>query len=140
MGKITPIILMIVFFLLGEAKGDTLYLKNGRRMEGRIKKETLESVELDLDIGTVTFARDQIERIDKSRRINAAPGRQEFMEEKREDRISYDEYIGKEELDKNPEIKEVLKRHILAKEIIEEARKDSFLKGIIDDINIYIKN
>jgi clan AA aspartic protease (TIGR02281 family) len=63
------IILLILFFLVGfipESAADTVYLKNGRSIEGLIAKETEEKVELDVGFGTVTFRMGEIEKIDRS--------------------------------------------------------------------------
>lgn len=48
------------------AFADTLYLKNGRSIEGLIKNETAEHIELDIGFGIVGFRKDEIERIYKS--------------------------------------------------------------------------
>jgi len=47
---------------------DTVYLKNGRQLKGIIRKETKDSVTLEVNIdnnmvGTVKLSRDNIERI-----------------------------------------------------------------------------
>lgn len=55
-----------LFFFTAIAFADTLYLKNGRSIEGLIKNETDESIDLDVGFGTVNFRRDFIERIEKS--------------------------------------------------------------------------
>lgn len=62
-------VIFLIFFLFSfilEAGADTLYLKNGRSIEGLIKKETEEKVELDVGFGTITFRKMEIDRIGKS--------------------------------------------------------------------------
>lgn len=46
------------------AQADTLHLKNGNSLTGIIKSEDSERVELEIDIGTVKFRRNEIESID----------------------------------------------------------------------------
>lgn len=58
-----------LFFLLNiisEALADTVRLKSGYQMEGIIKRETDEYVELEINLGTVKFYREQIERVERS--------------------------------------------------------------------------
>lgn len=48
------------------AAADSVYLKNGRSIEGLITGETADYVELSVGIGTVKFYRDSIERVERS--------------------------------------------------------------------------
>lgn len=48
------------------AFADTVYLKNGRSMEGILKKQTAESLELEVGFGVVTFQAKEIVRVEKS--------------------------------------------------------------------------
>lgn len=60
---------LVFLFCSGFIQGvfaDTLYLKNGRSIEGLIKDETAERIELDIGFGIMGFRRDEIERISKS--------------------------------------------------------------------------
>jgi len=60
---------LILIFLSSftlEVNADTVYLKNGRRIEGIIKSEDESSIKLDIGFGTVGFRKDQIERISRS--------------------------------------------------------------------------
>lgn len=57
-------VILFVFFALAYA--DTLYLKNGRNIEGLIKSEDGEFVDLEIYFGAVKFRRDEIARIEKS--------------------------------------------------------------------------
>ncbi len=60
----------IFFFLfccvILEANADTVYLKNGYQVNGIIKSENKEYVELQVNVGTVKFYRKQIERVEHS--------------------------------------------------------------------------
>jgi clan AA aspartic protease (TIGR02281 family) len=51
---------------VGNLRADTIYLKNGRSLEGFIKNEDADRVELDVGFGSVKFRRQEIERIYKS--------------------------------------------------------------------------
>lgn len=61
------VIIFILFFLLSfalEAGADIIYLKNGRSMQGKIKKQNEDGVWLDIGAGAVKFTWEQIEKID----------------------------------------------------------------------------
>lgn len=61
------VITFILFFLLSfalEAGADIIYLKNGRSMQGKIKKQNEDGVWLDIGAGAVKFTWGQIEKID----------------------------------------------------------------------------
>lgn len=58
-------LLLLPIFAL-RAYADTLYFKNGRSIDGIIKNENEETIELDVGFGTVKFGRGEIERIGKS--------------------------------------------------------------------------
>ncbi len=63
------VMLLILLFFCGfiqQVFADTLYLKNGRSIEGFIKNETDETIELDIGFGIVGFRKNEIGRIDKS--------------------------------------------------------------------------
>jgi len=67
--KILIKIFIFLFFslnVISEAMADMVYLKNGYQMEGIIKRETDEYVELEINAGTVKFYREQIERVEHS--------------------------------------------------------------------------
>jgi clan AA aspartic protease (TIGR02281 family) len=61
-------LLMLFFLFIPTALifADTLYLKNGRSIEGLIIKDTANQIDLNVGFGTVTFEKNAIERIDKS--------------------------------------------------------------------------
>lgn len=60
--------LIFIFLLCSSLKvnADTIYLKNGRSIEGLVKMEDEDSVELEVCSGTVKFRKSEIERIEKS--------------------------------------------------------------------------
>ena len=64
--KIPVVIFIFLFIFISKAGSDTIHLKNGRKMEGLIKKETADNIWLDLGIGSVKFRWEQIEKIDRS--------------------------------------------------------------------------
>lgn len=64
------------------ASADTLYLKNGRSIEGLIKKESADEVDLEISFGSMKFSKKQIERIARSSPEEAGSIRQEWADEK----------------------------------------------------------
>ncbi|MFH1245992.1 MAG: retropepsin-like aspartic protease [Candidatus Omnitrophota bacterium] len=59
-------ILVLSFLLCGAVSADVLYLRNGRHIEGIIKSDDGERVELDVGFGTVKFDWNTIEKVEKS--------------------------------------------------------------------------
>ncbi len=59
---------LIVFalYFLVNSFADTVYLKNGRGIEGLLKSEDADSVQIDIGFGTVGFNKKDIERIERS--------------------------------------------------------------------------
>ncbi|MFA5355997.1 MAG: retropepsin-like aspartic protease [Candidatus Omnitrophota bacterium] len=55
-----------MFSAVSAAMGDTLYLKNGRKIKGVIQRDTPEYVDLGVGSGSVRFYRAEIERIEFS--------------------------------------------------------------------------
>lgn len=67
--KISIKIFIFLFFslnVISQVWADIVYLKNGYQMEGIIKREVDEYVELEINLGTVKFYREQIERVEHS--------------------------------------------------------------------------
>lgn len=60
------LILLILSIFTGNAGADTLYLKNGRAIEGIIKTEDNDSVDLEVFGGMVRFKKSEIERIERA--------------------------------------------------------------------------
>ncbi len=69
---------------------DTIYLRNGRNIEGLIKKEDGKSVLLDVGFGTVKFRREEIKDISRSSREEAFNIRKRWGEQRKleEERMS----------------------------------------------------
>jgi clan AA aspartic protease (TIGR02281 family) len=61
-----------VMGFVGLAHADMVYLKNGRAIEGVIKNEDSQGIELEISIGTVKFQKSEIARIEKSESQDAA--------------------------------------------------------------------
>jgi clan AA aspartic protease (TIGR02281 family) len=73
-------------FLFGftvAANADILYLKNGRSIEGIIKSEDSQNIELEVSGGTVKFDKNQIERIVKTSHRELESLRQKWETQKR---------------------------------------------------------
>lgn len=66
MSKVIFCFILLFASLPQIALADTVYLKNGRAIEGFVKKESAKEVELEVGGGTVTFSREEIERVRKS--------------------------------------------------------------------------
>lgn len=82
-------LILIPLFLFGfilSASADILYFKNGRSIDGLIKDEDSESVNLEVAFGTVKFSKAQIERIKRSSDVEAAAIRQRWAVKKAEAR------------------------------------------------------
>lgn len=67
-GLILLFCLVIDGLLASGAQADTVYLKNGRKMEGIITEETADYIQLAVGVGHVKFYMAQIERIERSSR------------------------------------------------------------------------
>jgi clan AA aspartic protease (TIGR02281 family) len=76
--------LIIVFSTVFAARvgADTLYLKNGRSIEGIVKQQNDNTVELEVDIGFVTFRKTEIERIESSSSAEIDRMRQKWHKKK----------------------------------------------------------
>jgi len=57
---------IFLFSFYAAAQADTLYLKNGRTLEGIIKREDAGLVELEVGFGTITFEKSQLKEIRRS--------------------------------------------------------------------------
>ena len=64
--RIFIVILFLLFGCVVLARADTLYLKNGRHIDGIIKNETDAYIELDVGIGVVKFDIDDIQSIHRA--------------------------------------------------------------------------
>ena len=82
--------LLIILFISKESWADTLYLKNGRNVEGFIKSEDADSVRLDIGLGIVGFRKIDIDKIYRSNLVESELLRQKW-EKRRIDRIKKQE-------------------------------------------------
>lgn len=82
--------LLVLLFISKESWADTLYLKNGRSVEGFIKSEDGDSVSLDIGLGTVGFRKIDIDKIYRSNHVESELLRQKW-EKQRIDRIKKQE-------------------------------------------------
>ena len=83
------ILAIIVFCLVGfisPLKADTIYLRNGRSLEGLITKEGEESVELNVGFGVVKFRREEIKSMYKSKQEEVVAILGEWQRQKEEER------------------------------------------------------
>ena len=55
-----------LFNFKSQASADTLFLKNGRSIDGLIKKEDVDNVELEISFGSMKFSKKQIDSIVRS--------------------------------------------------------------------------
>ena len=78
--RISLVILFLFSFSL--SYGDTVYLKNGRAIEGIINKETVNDISLDIGSGVLKFYKDQIESIKRSTSEGAQLIRQKWSNDR----------------------------------------------------------
>jgi clan AA aspartic protease (TIGR02281 family) len=64
--KMSAAALLLVLAFPWQLRADTLKLKNGNSISGIIKSEDQENVELEIDIGTVKFRRDELLAVERS--------------------------------------------------------------------------
>lgn len=79
--------LIFLFSFVISLSADTIYLKNGRTMEGLIKSEDAEGIKLDVGFGTVGLQKVEIERISRSAPGEAATMRQNWEKQKQEEKL-----------------------------------------------------
>jgi len=79
---LTALTFLILSNLQLRANADTIYLKNGRSIEGLIKKENADEVDLEISFGSMKFSKKQIDHIVKSSPKEAELTRQEWADEK----------------------------------------------------------
>ncbi len=78
---------LIVFLLMSTfVYSDTIILKNGRQLEGKIVEETETSIKIDIGFGAVGFEKDKVEKIERSSEGDLEK-LEERLEEKRQDSI-----------------------------------------------------
>ncbi|MFH1398430.1 MAG: retropepsin-like aspartic protease [Candidatus Omnitrophota bacterium] len=86
--------LLILLFMPKASWADTLYLKNGRSVDGFIKSEDTDSVSLDIGFGTVGFRKSDIDKIYRSNQVESELLRQKW-EKQRLDRIRKQEEVSR---------------------------------------------
>ena len=94
--KVSLAILLMTFIFIADTRADTLYLKNGRRIEGLIKSEDDDSVELEISSGTVKFNKSDIEKIERTAPGESDTIRQQLEKERQEARQRYEQQSQKE--------------------------------------------
>jgi len=80
--------LVFLFIPAVELSADTLYLKNGRAIEGIVKNEAANTVDLEVCSGVVQFTQSEIERIEKSAPEESQAFLKECQEQARESQAS----------------------------------------------------
>src|SRR6266487_2982498 len=58
--------LAVFVFLYGTVSADTVYLKNGRKLEGIVTRETDKVVEIEVGYGMDKLTRDEIESVERT--------------------------------------------------------------------------
>lgn len=79
--KISLISIFILAFTIS-ANADILYLNNGRKLEGLIKNENEDSLELEVSAGVVKFQKSEIKAIEKSSYEESVAIRQKWENQK----------------------------------------------------------
>ncbi|MDD5116605.1 MAG: retropepsin-like aspartic protease [Candidatus Omnitrophica bacterium] len=96
----------VLLFICGSGArlfADTIYLKNGRSIEGLVKRDDGDYVELEISLGSMKFSKKQIDRIVTSSAKEAEAIRQQWEEEKTRSR----ERAREEEIRREHEPKQV---------------------------------
>lgn len=78
------LVLVYVFIFYATLNADTVYLKNGRRIEGIIKNEDNEIIDLEVSGGSIKFRKGEIEKIEKSSPRDSNALRQKWERQKQE--------------------------------------------------------
>ena len=81
----------LVLSCMPPAQADTLYLKNGRSLEGVIKKESAGAVELDVGGGTAVFKLNELESMRRSSAQENAALYQKWERRKQENAVIFKE-------------------------------------------------
>ena len=93
MGRGLFLAIIFISISISLASADTLYLKNGRSLEGIIMTEDKDSVELDIGFGTITMAKDEIDRIYRSTPKETGELRQNWIMKTKELKDREEEFI-----------------------------------------------
>ena len=81
------LIIIFVFTSLSWLYADTIYLKNGRSIEGIIKNEDADIIELEVCAGSVKFKKSEIGRIERGSFEDALQLRQKWEREKTQNQL-----------------------------------------------------
>lgn len=85
--KILLLLFLFYFIPVLNIFADTLYLKNGRQLEGLVRDESASQVELDVGFGTVTFEKKAVERITRSSSDEIGTILQHWQEERKQSEL-----------------------------------------------------
>ncbi len=116
--------LVFIFFLFipGEILADTVYLKNGRSIEGLIKSEDVDSVQIDIGFGTVGFNMKEVKSI-----VRSSAGDSYILKER---------WLRQKE-DKDKQIKEEKIRR--EEEKIREEKKPKGVEVVVESGHVFVK-
>ncbi len=106
---------------------DTLYLKNGRNIEGIIRAEDEQGVDLEVGFGTVKFSKSQIERIERSSAGEAASIKRTWEEKKQKAIEKEKEEQLKKELEPKPVDVKQQSGHVVVDVLINKKIKASLI-------------
>ncbi|MBU1998363.1 MAG: retropepsin-like aspartic protease [Candidatus Omnitrophota bacterium] len=84
--------IVIFLFIYKGSWADTIYLKNGRSVEGFIKNEEGDSVSLDIGFGIVGFKKSDIDKIYRSNQVESEFLRQKWEKQRIEKAKKQEEY------------------------------------------------
>lgn len=95
--------LLLILYFFGHAQADTVYLKNGRSVEGIIKTQTNDFIEIEISGGVVKFSKDEV-----SWTVESSEGVKKQLREKWED-----EKIDTErKIDKQDKVENLKPKHV----------------------------
>lgn len=119
--KIILLTLLVSSNLIAGVNADTVYLNNGRSIEGFVKSEDDQGIDLEVGFGTIKIEKNQIVKIDKS-----APEESEVLNQKWEQRkLEANEREAQIRLRKEKEQIEAVPSQEKYQVVKEEARKES---------------
>jgi clan AA aspartic protease (TIGR02281 family) len=130
MKKEFALTLLFLFIFILESDADTIYLKNGRSIEGIIKSEDENSVKLDIGIGTVGFKKSEIERITRSSEDESGQIRQKWDKQ----RLETEERMQKERTEREGRLQEEaeMREHQPKRIEVSEEKGHIFVNAILN--------
>lgn len=127
-------IVVLFIFMTREARSDIVYLKNGRHIEGLIKKESEDNVVLDVGFGTIKFRHIEIEKIHYSDKKETGKIEKDWQAQKKlqkKRQLEREKELEETRRRKEFEPKEVgylnEKEHIVVNTLLNKKVKASFL-------------